>query len=169
MVNYSMLLIILLVLVYGAYKKVDMYESFIVGAKEALSLFTTLYPTLLSLLVLISLLQTSGFFGWIANLLGIIFKHYQLPMELIGMSILRPISGSGSLAFLTQIYEIYGTEEFIAKAATLIQGATDTTFYVITLYFSSVHMKKYGYSMALCLFLDVISISLAIFFALNFF
>lgn len=169
MINSMMIFLIFIILVYGWIKKVDIQESFMQGTKEALSLFKTLYPTLLSLLLLISLMQNSGLFGLLSEILSIFFKRLQLPIELVGMILLRPLSGSGSLAFLTQIYETYGTEVFVAKAATLIQGATDTTFYVIGLYFSSIRLKKQGYSIYLCLFLDLISISLAIFFALKFF
>ena len=169
MINHIMVLMIIIITSYGIYKKVDIQEKFIVGVAEGLTLFKTLFPTLLSLMVVINLLQTSGIFSLLAKLLSTLFRAFSLPVELVGMILLRPLSGSGSLAFLTQIYEIFGTEAKIAKMATLIQGATDTTFYIIGLYFASIHLKKNGYSIYLCLFLDVISITLAIFLTLNFF
>lgn len=156
--------VMLFILLDGWCHHVDLYESFKNGIIEGLGLLKNLLTGLLALLTIVSFLETSGLLYVLADFLNGI-----LPSQLIGMMILRPISSQASLAFLNQIYETYGPLHLFGRMGTLIQGATDTTFYVLSVYLSAVRIKDSNYLVWICLGLDVFAMIFAIFFAIHIF
>lgn len=150
--NYIMPILVLIILIHAIYKKVDVYDTFIEGAKESFEMILKIFPCILAMVLAVNILIKSNI---IANLFGFISF---IPNEILPMIITRPISGTSSLAVLTNIYESFGPDSYIGTLASFIQGSTDTTFYIITLYFGSVGIKKIKYAMWAGLFADLLSI-----------
>lgn len=148
-------------------RNVNAYQAFIGGVKDGLSLFFEVFPALLAMMLAISLLRKSG----LMDVFCAFIAHYvhQIPAPIWPMVLFRPISGSASLAILVDIFTTYGVDSLVANMASIIQGSTDTTVYVITLYFSSVGIKKIKNALSIGLLADVAGISMAILLTLLFF
>lgn len=155
--NYIIPLIVLFVLVYAIIKKVNIYDVFIDGAKESFDMILRIFPCLLAMILAVNVFLKSG----IVNLFNFISF---IPNQIIPMIIMRPISGTSSLAILSNIYQIFGPDSPLGYMASFIQGTTDTTFYVITLYFGSIGIKKIKYALWAGLFADLVSIVISILF-----
>jgi len=149
-------LLVLFVIIYAIIKKVDVYDTFIDGAKESFEMILKIFPCLLAMILAVNIFTKSNI---IANLFG--FINF-IPNEVLPMILTRPISGTASLAILTNIFESFGPDGFIGTLASFIQGSTDTTFYIITLYFGSVGIKKIKYAMWAGLFADLLSVIISI-------
>lgn len=148
-------LMVLIVIVYGLYKRVDIYDTFIEGAKESLPMIITMFPCMLAMIFGINIFVKSGFLSFILSFIEPIIKIINIPLEAFSLAILRPISGSSSLALLNNIFSTYGVDSLIGKMCSIIQGSTDTTFYILTLYFGSVGIKKIRYSLFAGLIADL--------------
>lgn len=161
-------LIVLFVLLYGLKKKIDVYDTFVLGAKESFDLVFTMFPCMLAMIFGINIFLKSGILNYLFQLLKPIVDILNIPFEVFPMMILRPISGSASLAVLNNLFENYGPDSIIGLLSSVIQGSTDTTFYVLTLYFGSVGIKKIRYSLWAGLIADFVGIVSAII-VVNFF
>ena len=146
------------VVIYGIYKKINIYDVFIEGAKESFEMIFTIFPYLLGMMLAINLFLHSNFLEIISNFISPVLDLIGIPFDIVPMAIMRPISGNSSLAILNNIFLNYGPDSFIGRLASTIQGSTDTTFYVLTLYFGSVGIKKIRYSLLAGLFADLIGI-----------
>ena len=135
-------IMVFVVVVYGIYKKVDIYDVFIEGAKEGFSMVLTVFPYLLGMILAINLFLNSNILSSLVNFLEPVLRIIGIPFDIIPMAIMRPISGTSTLAILNNIFSQYGPDSFIGRLASTIQGCTDTTFYVITLYFGSIGIRK---------------------------
>lgn len=170
MVSYISNLIIpvmvLGVIVYGLSKKVDIYDTFVDGAKESFDMIAKIFPCILGMLLGVNILLSSGVLDYIFNLLRPLLSF---PVEVLPMAILRPISGTTTLAILNDLFESFGPDSFVGRLASVIQGATDTTLYVLTLYFGSVGIKKIKYALWAGLAADLFGIVAAIFLVSLFF
>lgn len=149
-------LLVLIVVVHGIIKKVNVYDVFIDGAKESFEMTIKLFPPLLAMVLAVNILLKSDI---INTLFGFIDFISFIPKEIIPMAIMRPISGTSSLAILSGIFELYGPDGYIGMLGSFIQGSTDTTFYVLTLYFGSVGIKKIKYALWVGLIADLIGIT----------
>ena len=163
---YILPILILLIFAFALLRKFNAYDAFVSGSKEGLSLFVTLFPSLLAMMFAVSLLRESGLFTVMAQQLGKVFPA--IPSDIFALAFFRPISGSASLAILVDILKTLGPDSLAGKMASVIQGSTDTTLYVITLYFSSVGVKKIKNSLPIGLFADVIGIGVGIWLTLQF-
>jgi spore maturation protein B len=141
------------------YKKIDMYDAFVEGSKEAFSMGYTLFPNLLAMILGVNVLINSGFINW---LIKILFCSIKLPIEIITLIVTKPISGSGAVALINSIFSKYGVDSFYSLLASTIQGCTDTTFYVIALYYGSIGIKKTRYAMINSIFGDIVGIAVSI-------
>lgn len=162
MFNYLIPIIVIIILIYGLYKKVDIFDTFLLGVKEGLKSSINLFPTIFAMIIAINLLTRSGFILDITKILTPLFNKISFPAELLSLAILRPISGSASLSMLSEILSIYGPDSFIGRVASVMQGSTDTTIYIISLYFASIGVKKIRYSLVVGLLSDLISIILSV-------
>ena len=160
--NYIMPLIVLVIVLYGIKRKVNVYDTFIEGSKESFDMTLKIFPNLLAMVFGVNIFLKSGILEFIFNYLEPIFSYINVQIEVLPMAIMRPISGSASLAILNDIFLNYGPDSFIGTVASIIQGSTDTTFYVLTLYFGSVGIKKIKYAMWAGLFSDLVGIVSAI-------
>lgn len=150
--NLIIPLLVLFIILYALKKKVPIYDVFIDGAKESFEMILKLFPCLLAMIVGVNLFLKSG-------IVVSIFKFITfIPTEILPMILMRPISGTSSLAILTNIFETFGPDGLLGTLASFIQGSTDTTFYVITLYFGSIGIKKIRYALWAGLFADLVAI-----------
>lgn len=117
-----------------------------------------LFPTYIAMILAVNLFINSGFLEFILNILKNLINNKIIPIEIIPLAIVRPISGSASLAYLNNIYGTLGPDSFVGLLGSVIQGCTDTTFYVISLYFGSIGIKKTRYALPVALFADLIGI-----------
>ncbi len=157
--NYIIPIIVIVIIVYGFVKKGDIYDDFVVGAIDGLKILIEIIPVMLAMIFAVNVFVGSGFL----NAIGGKFK------DIIPMIVLRPISGNASLAMLSTIYKTYGVDSFTSFLASVIQGATDTTIYVLALYFSSIKVKKSRYALGVGLFADFCGIVTALIVAKIFF
>ena len=159
---------VFLVVKYGFYKKVDIYESFLVGAKEGLVMTFHIAPSIIAMVFATNLFLNSHFIEWAFQFLAPLFRIIHIPIEILPMAMVRPISGTASLAILNNILILYGPDSFVGRLASTLQGCTDTTIYVLALYFGSIRVKKTGHALSAGLFADFVGI-LASFFIVSMF
>ena len=149
---------VLFIIFYGNKKGIDVYDTFIDGVKESFTMIKSLFPTFIAMILAVNLFINSGFLEFILNIVRPFFNLIKVPVDILPLALVRPISGSASLAYLNNIYSRYGPDSFIGFLASVMQGSTDTTLYVIGLYFGSVGIKKIKYSMFAGLCADLIGI-----------
>lgn len=167
--NKVIIIFLIIVFIDGMIKKCNMFEMFKEGVKEALSLIKPVFITLVAFMIFVELLRTSGLTDVLSSLFQPLLKSIGIPIDIFILSILRPISANVSLSYLYSIYEIFGIDHPISLLGTLIQSGSDTTLYVVTLYFSTIQIKDTKYALGLGLFLDLIAVILAIIFYLKVF
>ncbi|MDD3453380.1 MAG: spore maturation protein [Bacilli bacterium] len=160
--NLALPIIVITIVTYGVYKKIDVYDVFIEGAKESFDMIFTMFPCLLGMIFAVNIFISSGILNYAYIFLEPLLNFLKIPAQIIPMIIMRPISGSSSLVILNNIFQNYGPDSLIGKMASVIQGSTDTTFYILTLYFGSIKIKKIRYSLIAGLFADLIGITSAI-------
>lgn len=167
MTNMLIPLFVCCLLMMSFVKKVNAYDAFITGVKDGMHLVTTIFPSLMAMILLVNLLESSGIFDCLSN--GLNHNLINLPSEILAMCALRPVSGGASMAIMIQIFRKFGVDSLYGMMASIIQGSTDTTLYVIALYFSSVGIKKIKNALWIGLFADLVGISIAIFLTVHFF
>lgn len=160
--NLILPLMVLIVILYGVKKKVRVYDTFTEGAKESFDMTLRLFPTMLGMILGVNIFVKSGVLNFILDILTPLLNLIKIPKEIIPLAILRPISGSSGIALLQTIIETYGGENIISKMSSVIQGSTDTTLYIITLYFGSIGIKKTKYALKVGLLADLTGIIAAI-------
>ena len=168
MSDYIIPIIILLILIYGLYKKNDIYNNFLNGAKDGINILIQIIPSIIAMIFAVNIFLKSGVINSIVNIIINIF-NIKIPFEIIAMALLRPISGNATLAILNNILPLYGPDSFISLLASTMQGCTDTTIYVLALYFGSIKVTKSRYALKVGLFADLIGIIASIIFVLLFF
>lgn len=149
--------ILFFVPLYAYLRKVPVYESFVEGAEEGFKTAIKIIPFLIGMLVSIQVFVDSGALQLISDLLKPLFIKLGLNPDLLGvmpLAIMRPLSGSGALGVATQLIHQYGADSFIGRLASTLQGSTDTTFFVLAVYFGSVGIKKHRYALKLGLIAD---------------
>ena len=154
--------LVLFVLMYGIVKKENVYDLFVEGAKESFDMVLSLFPSMLAMILGVNILVKSEIIPFIFSYFSSILNILKIPLEVLPMMLVRPISGSSSLAILNNILSTFGPDSFQGVLASLIQGSTDTTFYILTLYFGSIGIKKIRYSLWAGLFADIVGIILSI-------
>lgn len=154
--NIAMPFVILIIVVYGLIERTKVFDTFLDGAKEGLEIVLSIFPTLVGLFVAIGALRSSGIIDGIINILNPILKIIHFPSEIMPLALLRPISGSASIAVATDIMKTYGVDSNIGLIASTIMGSTETTLYTIAVYSSSVRIKKTRFVLACALIADVV-------------
>jgi spore maturation protein B len=165
-INYISLLIIplfiLFTILYGTFKKVRVYDSFVAGAKEGPGIILNIFPYLLTIFVVIKGFQASGAFDYIRNVFFSVFAFMDIPIEVISMSIIKPLSGSASTALFTDIVKTTGPDSMATRMTAVIMGSAETTFYVLAVYLGAVSIKKTRYLVPVCLAADFVGIVIAV-------
>lgn len=148
--------ILVIIIIYGLIDKKKIYDLFVEGAKEGMSIVIKIFPTLLGIFLAVGVLRSSGVLDIVTNALSILTNKIGFPSEVIPLALLRPISGSASLAVATDIMSIYGVDSRIGLIASTIMGSTETTFYTIAIYTSSIGVKKIRFVLAAALVADFV-------------
>lgn len=163
----SILAIPLLIVVfigYGAIKKVKVYEQFVEGAKEGFNIAVRIIPYLVAMLVAIAIFRAGGAMdNWLIPALRIITDLIGMPAEALPMALMRPLSGSGSLGIMAEIMSVHGPDSFIGILVSTFYGSTETTFYVLAVYFGAVNIKNTRYALPVGLIADAVGIIAALF------
>lgn len=156
--NLIIPLMVLFILIFGIVKKVNVYDEFLNGASESFGMIFKIFPCLLAMIFGVNIFLKSGFIDLIYVVVKPLFNILKVPIQTFPIMIMRPISGTTTLALLNNVFENFGPDSLIGRLGSVIQGATDTTFYVITLYFGSIGIKKIRYALWAGLFADLIGI-----------
>lgn len=160
-----LLLIIVAIILGGAYKKVSVFDAFIEGAKNGFDVIIKIIPYLVAMLVAIRVFRDSGAMNYILNAITFLIQMTGMNTEFIGalpVAIMKPLSGSGARGMMLDIFQTQGPDSFVGKLASIFQGSADTTFYIIALYFGSVGIKKVRYALWAGIFADIMGVIIAI-------
>ncbi len=165
--NLSVWMIPLLLLVIplvGLLRRVKVYEAFVEGAAEGFQTAIRIMPYLVAMMVAINIFRSSGAMGALADFLSPVCILLGIPEDIVPLAIMRPLSGSGSLGLTTEIIHTFGPDSYIGKLAAVIIGSTDTTFYILTVYFGAVGITKPRYSLFVGLGGDLIGLFASLYF-----
>ncbi len=163
--NGLLLVIIVGIILGGAYKKISVFDAFIEGAKNGFEVIVKIIPYLVAMLVAIRVFRDSGAMGYIISGFTYLIQLTGMNTDFIGalpVAIMKPLSGSGSRGMMLDIFQNQGPDSFVGKLASIFQGSADTTFYIIALYFGSVGIKKIRYALWAGIFADLIGVVIAI-------
>lgn len=155
-------IIVLLIIIYGFLKKIDVYDSFIEGSKEGFVIIKKMFPSMLGMILAINIFTSSGAVNYLFSFLKPLFSFFNIPFEILPTILFRPISGSFGIGLLNDIFKKYGPDSFIGILSSVIQGSSDTTIYIITLYFGIVGIKKIRHSLWVGLLCDFFMVLLSI-------
>lgn len=161
MENYSLIImpiLVLCIIIYGLKQKINIYDEFLIGAKEGLITTFKIIPNVVAMIFAINILIKSNILLDIFSFLDNILAKYSLTSEIIPMCIMRSISGNSTLAIMVDIFAKYGPDSLMGLLASVIQGSSDTTFYVIALYFGSIGVTKSRHAILAGLFADLFGI-----------
>lgn len=151
-------LFVFLIIIYGVHKRVNVYDTFLVGAKDGLIMVFGIAPTVIAMVFAVNIFLESNFLEWALKFLNPLFTLSHIPIDIVPMALLRPISGTATLAIMNDIFLNFGPDSFIGRLASTIQGCTDTTIYVLALYFGSIKVTKTRYALPVGLFADLMGI-----------
>ena len=152
--NYAIFIIpvlLVLLVVYATFKKINCYQTFVLGAKKSLELCYNLFPYLIAIFFALELFRASGLISILSNFMAPVLNFFQIPSELSELLLIRPFSGSGGLAALQKLFEVYGPDNYISRCGCVVVGSSETIFYVATIYFSQTKIKKLWYAIPLAL------------------
>ncbi len=155
--------LLLIIPLWAFYKKVPLYETFIDGAKEGFAVGVKIIPYLVAILVAISMFRASGAIDMIAVALKPVLDAIHMPADVVPLAIIRPLSGSGALGIMSEIASEHGGDAFVSKLAAVMVGSSETTFYVLTVYFGSVGVTKFRHALAAGLIADIAGMLAAVF------
>ena len=148
--------IIMLIIFYGLLEKNLVYDTFLEGAREGIKVVYNIFPTLIGVFVAVGALRSSGIIDLIVNFISPITNVFKIPSEIMPLALIRPISGSASMAVATDIMIKYGVDNKIGLIASTIMGSTETTLYTIAVYTSCVGIKKIRFVLAAALIADIV-------------
>ena len=154
--NIAMPLIIFIIVFSGLTEKKKVFDIFLKGAKEGIEIVIRIFPTLIGLFLAIIMLRNSGLIDFIINFLNPILSTFKVPSEILPLAILRPISGSASIAIATDIMKSFGVDSNIGLITSVIMGSTETTIYTIAVYSSSVKIKDTRFVLWAALAADIV-------------
>ena len=160
--NIILPFIVLIIVGYGIYKQVAVFDVFLDGVKEGLTMTIQIFPTIIAMIISVNIFLKSNILELVINFLNPLFNFLKFPKEILPLAVLRPISGSSSLIILDNILKNYGADSFIGRVASVIQGSTDTTIYILGLYYGSIGIKKIKYSLLVGLMADISCIIIAL-------
>jgi spore maturation protein B len=155
-------LLVLLVVAYGMYKGVKVYECFVEGAKDGLSICLRIFPYLLAMLVAVSVFRESKALDYLISAVRPIVSIIGLPGEIVPLVLVKPLSGSGALGVFTDILKQHGPDSFIGITASIIMGTTETIFYTLTVYYGAIGVKKIRHTLWAAIMADLTAIIMAV-------
>lgn len=154
--------IIIIILTMGLIKKVPIYEVFTDGAKEGFKVSVNIIPYLVAIIVAISMLRASGIIELTGQALSPLLSYFNIPADIIPVAIVRSLSGSAALGIFSDIAHSLGPDNYATTLAAVMVGSSETTFYILAVYFGAVGIKKIRYALAVGLLADFIGIMAAV-------
>ena len=159
---WALPVILLTVLTFGIFKKVPLYEEFTEGAKDGFKVSVKIIPYLVAIIVGISMLRASGAIEMLASFLAPILTKFNIPADTLPLMIVRSLSGSGALGIFSDIANHLGPDAYATKLSAVMLGSSETTFYVLAVYFGAVGISKIRYALIIGLLADLVGIIAAI-------
>jgi len=147
---------------YAAFRRVPVYESFVDGAKDGFQTAVAIIPHLVGMMTAISMFRASGAMDVLTGAFRPLMERLGVPGEVLPLALLRPLTGSGSLAYVTDLIREHGPDSLVGRIAATIQGSTDTTLYVLTVYFGAVGVRRARYALKIGLFSDLVGFFAAV-------
>lgn len=144
---YILPLLFIFVFIYAKRKKVNAYQSFVKGASQSFSVVKDVFPYIAAVIIMVELIRLSGLALLMSKAISPVFSFLGIPSELCELVLLKPFTGSGSIALLNDIYAKYGVDSYIGKCASVIISCSDTVFYISAVYFSQTKVKKLLYAL----------------------
>lgn len=156
-------LMIVGIVVFGLFKKINVYDSFTEGAKSGAENMLGIVAPLVGLMVAISMFRTSGALDILGKLLSPVTSALKIPSEVLPLMLLRPVSGSGSIAIVNDIFSNCGPDSAAGKIASVMMGSTETTFYTVAVYFGAIGIKKLRHTVKSALLADLTGMLMAVY------
>jgi spore maturation protein B len=153
---------ILLAVLYGVVSRVRVFDCFVAGAKDGVAVVVRIFPYILGIFVAVKSFQASGALDFIKGVFAGVFSFLNFPLEVIPIAIVKPLSGSASLAVFTDIVKTTGPNSLASILSAVIMGSAETTFYVLAVYLGAVGIKKTRYLVPVCVLSDLAGILIAI-------
>jgi len=141
-------LVFLFIIIYGLLNKNDVYDTFIEGAKEGITIIIKIMPTLIGLMVAVGMFRASGAMGILVKIVEPITDIIKFPSELVPIAIMRTISSSATTGLVLDLFKVHGPDSYIGRMASIMMGCTETIFYTMSIYFMSINIKKTRYTLA---------------------
>lgn len=160
--SYAVPVIFAVILVVGIYKDVKVYDVFVVSAKEGITTVLKIIPPLVGLVVAVGVFRASGALELLIYVVKPIAGLFNIPSETLPLVFIRPISGSASLALVSDILKEYGADSFIGRVTSTMMGSTETIFYTLAVYFGAVGVKKVRYTVLAALLADFTSVVVSV-------
>ena len=154
--------IILITLVFAVVKKIPVYETFIDGAKDGLKVTVGIIPYLIAIITAVSMLRASGAIDLAARAFSGCLDYFKIPVDVVPIMFIRSLSGSAVLGLFSEIAGNFGPDAYATKLAAIMVGSSETTFYVLSVYFGAVGVKKFRHSLCAGVFADIIGIIAAV-------
>lgn len=152
MTKYVIPILLIFLVAFAFIKKIDNYGVFVKGASKSLKLLFDIFANIVAVFIIIELFKVSGLSGYLYKILSPVFNFIGIPPELTELIVLKPFSGSGTLAILSDIFTTYGVDSYIGRCASVIVASSETVFYVSSVYFSKTKVKNLSYAIPLALF-----------------
>lgn len=156
MSDYIVPVLLILVVIYANFKKVNNYNSFVKGAKQSFALIYDIFAYIVAIFILIELFSQSGISDFLCNALSPALNFFGIPTQLAEFIVIKPFSGSGGLAMLSDIFTKFGADSYVGRCASVIMASSETVFYVATVYFSKTSVKKLGIAIPIALISNIL-------------
>lgn len=156
MSSYIIPILFIFLFCYAQCKKVNVYQSFINGAKKSIPLSVSIFPYIACIMIAVVLLRESGITAFLTQICAPVFSFLGIPPQLVELVLLRPFTGSGSYALLDDVFLQYGVDSYISRCACVILGCSETIFYVATVYTSQTKIKKLLYAIPIALVCSIV-------------
>ena len=143
---------------YGFIKKVNVFDAFLKGAKQGALSCLNILPALIGLVVAVSMMKASGFLEFVSQLVSPVLSFLRFPPDVLPLALLKPVSGSGAIAMIKNIFESSGVDSPSGRLASVMLGSSETTFYAIAVYFGATKVKNIRYTVFAALVADVVGI-----------
>lgn len=153
--SYLVPILIVALFVFASFKRVNVYNSFVDGAKQSIPTAVAIFPYLFATFLMVNLLRASGVSALIVDFVSPPFQLVGIPKQVLELLLIRPFSGSGSLAILSDVYNTYGTDSYVGNCASVIMGSSETVFYISAVYFSQTCVKRLGWAIPIALFCNL--------------
>jgi len=154
--------IILFVIIYALIKRTPVYEAFVDGAKEGFWVSVKIIPYLVAIMAAVAMLRASGVLEWLAEILKTPLEYFKIPIDTLPLMLTRSLSGGATLGVFSDIVNANGADSYAAKLAAVITGSSETTFYVLAVYFGSIGIKKFRHAVLTGILADITGIVAAV-------